>query len=213
MLRHTLGCYRHDSERLLKHAQKPLSRITLADLQNFAQDLVGSGLAPVSRVRILAAVKSLFSFCQRTRCLPANPAAELTLPSYENRLAERILAEDDVGRMLAAETGPRDKTLVRLLYAAGLRVSEACGLRWRKSASSRRRRRDYRLRQERPDPGDTVTSRGVGGLNRPARRGQRRGAGVPFPEDRRGIQRTEPLAIGSVRLCSLPLKHPHSSFI
>ena len=85
---HTRGCYRHDSERLLDHAKKPLSRITLADLQSFAQELTSAGLAPISRVRTLAAVKSLFGFCARMRFLPVNPATELTLPAYENRLAE-----------------------------------------------------------------------------------------------------------------------------
>src|SRR5262245_3306644 len=58
--RYTRSCYRFDSERLLKHAKKPLSRITLADLQRFAGSLASAGLAPISRVRILAAVKSLF---------------------------------------------------------------------------------------------------------------------------------------------------------
>lgn len=78
-------------------------------------------MAPISRARTLAAVKSLFGFCHRQRYLPINAAAELTLPSYENRLAERILAEEDVQRMLAAEAEPRDRILLRLLYAAGLR--------------------------------------------------------------------------------------------
>jgi integrase/recombinase XerD len=65
------------------------------------------------------------------RYLPGNPAAELVLPSYENRLAERIVGEDDVRRLVEADAGPRDRALLRLLYAAGLRVSEACGLLWR----------------------------------------------------------------------------------
>ena len=63
--------------------------------------------------------------------MAVNPAAELALPAYENRLAERILAEQDVQRVLAAETEPRNRVLLRLLYAAGLRVSEACHLLWR----------------------------------------------------------------------------------
>ena len=75
-------------------------------------------------------MKSLFGFCQRVRYLAANPAVEIPLPRSENRLSERIVAEQDVHRMLAAEPHPRERVLLQLLYGAGLRVSEACRLRW-----------------------------------------------------------------------------------
>src|SRR6266852_7796157 len=60
---HTRYCYSLDSERLLNHAKKPLARITLADLQSFAQALTSSGLAPISGARSLAAVKFLCACC------------------------------------------------------------------------------------------------------------------------------------------------------
>ena len=128
---HTRSCYERDANRLLAHVGKPLSRVGLGDLQAFDDALVATGLAPVSRVRTLAAVKSLFGFCCRMRYHKVNPAAELGLPVYEKRLAERILPEEDVQRLLGADLVLRDRVLLRLLYSAGLRVSEACSLRWR----------------------------------------------------------------------------------
>jgi integrase/recombinase XerD len=128
---HTRYCYATDSERLLNYAKKPLSDITLADLQAFAESLTNLGLAPISRVRVLAAAKSLFGFAFRMRHVTINPAAELALPRYEVRLAERILGEEDVQRMLAADIEPRDRNLLQVLYAAGLRVGEVCHLCWR----------------------------------------------------------------------------------
>jgi site-specific recombinase XerD len=128
---HTRSCYQRDADRLVAHVGKPLGRVTLGDLQGFDNALVATGLAPVSRVRTLAAVKSLFGFCCRMRYLKVNPAAELGLPTYEKRLAERIVPEEDVQKLLGADMALRDGVLLRLLYAAGVRVSEACGLRWR----------------------------------------------------------------------------------
>jgi site-specific recombinase XerD len=61
----------------------------------------------------------------------ANPAAELSLPCYAKRLAERIVCEEDVRRLVETDAKPRDRALLRLRYAAGLRVSEACRLLWR----------------------------------------------------------------------------------
>jgi hypothetical protein len=55
----------------------------------------------------LAAVKSLFGFCQRTQYIVSNPAAELVLPSYENRLSERIVGETEGG----TRGGTRDSIL------------------------------------------------------------------------------------------------------
>jgi integrase/recombinase XerD len=93
--------------------------------------LVDLELVPISRTRILAGVNSLFAFGFRLGHLSSNPASELALPAYENRLAERIMTVEDVQRMLTAEIHARNRILHILLHVAGLRVSEACRLQWR----------------------------------------------------------------------------------
>jgi integrase/recombinase XerD len=55
----------------------------------------------------------------------------LRLPSVRNRLNERILSEADVHRILTLEPIPRNRTILTLLYASGIRVSELCTLAWR----------------------------------------------------------------------------------
>jgi len=109
----------------------PLGAVTLGDVQEYADALVRRGLAPASQSRALAAVKSLFTFAFRIGVLPVNVAAVVPLPRLKFTLAERIVSREVVAQVLASEATPRNRALLRLLYAGGLRISEAVGLLWR----------------------------------------------------------------------------------
>jgi len=126
---HTQRAYRSDIVRFQSRAGKPLSCVTLADLQSFADSLVD--LAAASRYRILSAVKSLLAFGHRIGYLPFDVGRALRLPGVRNRLAERILPEAEVHHMLSLEPKERNRVLLTLLYASAVRVSELCGLCWR----------------------------------------------------------------------------------
>ena len=123
-----------DGERSLR-----LSYATLQHVQDWADALAQEGLAPATRARKLSAVKSLLAFGHRTGYLAFNVGAAVSPPKSKDRLAERILPEAAVHRVLAvadaaAESGRftdrRNAVLLRLFYASGGRVSELAALRW-----------------------------------------------------------------------------------
>lgn len=126
----TQRAYRADAEAFLAFAGKDLRAVTLGDLQAYADQLAAQDQAPASQARRLAAIKSLFAFAHRVGYLPFDVGRPLRLPPRKQTLAERILPEADVQRLLALESHPRNRVLLRLLYAAGVRVSELCALRW-----------------------------------------------------------------------------------
>jgi site-specific recombinase XerD len=125
----TRSVYRRDLQKLTP-LDKTLAEVDPIDLERFAEKLAGSGLAPISQGRTLAAVRSFFRFAERIGFC-RNVACGLQLPRTEQALSERIISREDVQQMIALEPDARNQVLLAVLYAAGLRVSEACGLRWR----------------------------------------------------------------------------------
>ncbi len=127
---HTQRAYRADVGQFLASTEKSLHRITLGDIQGFAVELIESDLQPASVHRKLSGVKSLFAFGHRIGYLPFDVARPLQLPALKDQLAERILDETDVLRMIALERQPRNRAILLTLYAGGFRVSEVSSLKW-----------------------------------------------------------------------------------
>ena len=88
-----------------------------------------TGLAPTSLRRRAAALKGFYKFAFGEGLIDVDVASHLDLPRQSRRLPD-TLDIGEVERLLeaASEAGVRDRALLELLYAAGLRVSEAIGL-------------------------------------------------------------------------------------
>lgn len=125
----TRKAYQQQGARLLARLGKSLAEVTIADLQAYIAGL--GDMAPASIGLAVAAVKSLYAFGQRSGMLANNPTTLLHAPPVKNVLAERILEEADVHRMIRMEENPRNRALLLLLYGVGLRREELCRLEWR----------------------------------------------------------------------------------
>ena len=135
--RNTVLAYRRDIgtfQRYLRdHDVQDACAVTPPLLSGFLEHLHRSGLASSSRARSLAAVRSLFRFLKQERKVTANPTVSLRSTSRARRLP-KTLSMEDVTRLLEVPLRPtpedsRDRAMVELLYAAGLRVSELISLR------------------------------------------------------------------------------------
>ncbi len=127
---HSRRAYRFEVERFFAFLPKPLALVTLADLQSYAARLASQGLKAATQNRAFTALKSLLSFGQETGYLAFNVGIALPLQPNRDGLAQRILAESDVARMIERTPEGRDQVILRLLYASGIRVSELAHLKW-----------------------------------------------------------------------------------
>jgi integrase/recombinase XerD len=130
---HTQRAYSRDIRQFIQFTKKDLRHTTLEDLQAYADDLVGKGLKTTSQQRILASIKSLIAYAHKIGYLPFDTGKPLKIPKSMDHLAERILSEQDIHQMIACENHPRNKLMLRVLYATGIRVSELCRIQGKDS--------------------------------------------------------------------------------
>jgi len=137
----TVRAYRSDLDRFARFwetdfgegsADKtPLSRVDTLGVRSYLASLHRARLANRSLARHLSTLRSFFRWACREGYLEKNPARGLPAPRLPKTLP-RALTLPDTERLLDAEgDGPfpeRDRALFELLYATGLRVSEAAGL-------------------------------------------------------------------------------------
>ena len=123
--------YARDLARLVAWAAEHgsiIEKLDRAGLSAWLQSLSREGLAPSSVARMLSASSGFYRFLQQDGFRKTNPTDDLTPPRRTERLP-RYMTELDVNRILdapntATPEGVRDRALLEMLYATGLRVSE-----------------------------------------------------------------------------------------
>jgi site-specific recombinase XerD len=112
---------------LLDHTGKSLYAMTMNDVSSYVDTLKGSDatLALANN-----ALKSLFTYATQLGYITVNLGKGLTAPKPSDDLAQRIVPEADMIRIVNGETNPRNHAMLRLMYHAGLRVSEIVALTW-----------------------------------------------------------------------------------
>jgi integrase/recombinase XerD len=108
------------------------SGATAGDLAHYVESLYGAGLSARSIARHMTTLRNFYSFLTREGAIPFDPSEFLTPPRQWSTLP-KYLNRDEIDRLLTAPdqrkpTGLRDRAMLELLYATGLRVTELCRL-------------------------------------------------------------------------------------
>jgi len=133
--KHTIASYRTDLYQLAEYLGK--RKITLKNVDNvvlrgFLATLYEKQNKKSTVARKLAAIRSFFQFCLRKKILDDNPAKVVSTPKQEKHMPS-FMSEDEMSMFLDLPQSKkpldlRDKAILELLYATGIRVSELVGI-------------------------------------------------------------------------------------
>ena len=132
----TVASYARDLQMLAAFAERrdrPVETLGRQELEGFVRSMMSEGLAPRSVARAVAGVRGFYRFLALERQDRTSAADDLQAPRAWPALP-KFLDLDDVDRLLAqpdtsTPRGLRDKALIELLYATGMRVSELIGVK------------------------------------------------------------------------------------
>jgi integrase/recombinase XerD len=132
----TVEAYGHDLRRYLAHLARlgidRWDRVGRTEVRAHLEELMRARISARSQARALSSIRQLHRLLQAERITSSDPTDEIGAPRPGRRLPEP-LSRGEVDQLLAAidpkpSSGLRDRAMIELLYATGLRVSELVGL-------------------------------------------------------------------------------------
>jgi len=132
LAKNSLSAYENDLTKLKAWCEKngyEIEKLTRQDLREWMIDLGRTKLLDNSKRRIVSALRGFYKFLMIDGHIKINPAENLDLPQ-KGLYLPKFLNQAEMDQLLAmpdvsTETGVRDRALLELMYACGLRVSEA----------------------------------------------------------------------------------------
>jgi integrase/recombinase XerD len=136
LAKNSLIAYENDLAKLKSWTDKnglQIEPLTRQDLREFLIDLAATKLLDNSRRRLISSLRGFYKFLMIDGHAKVNPAENLDLPQKGHYLP-KFLTQEEIEKLLmipdvSTEIGLRDRALIELMYASGLRVSEAVGLK------------------------------------------------------------------------------------
>ncbi len=132
LARNSILSYRTDLQRLTEKLPVPDKDATANDLSGYLEGMYAERLSPRSIARHVATLRNYYQFLTTEGTIASDPAEFLASPKTWSTIP-KYLNREEVERLLVSPAKPtptdlRDRAMLEILYASGLRVSELCGL-------------------------------------------------------------------------------------
>lgn len=134
----SIEAYSHDIELLMQYLDsinhsKLLKDISQENIESFLAHLFDLGLSANSQARILSGIKKFYAYLLQEKLVEENPTQLISSP-YIGRHIPDILSYEEICSMidcidLSQPLGHRNKAIIEIMYACGLRVSEVTSLK------------------------------------------------------------------------------------